>query len=180
MGHSLDEAGSKSYIKPNANSIAGWRVKQVSCFFLFIITFVILTVYFVLQNYLSRRKTSTRNTFICPFKERCWCKVRFRVSATADVIQLEAQGEHTAESHVQDKVASSSLPRLSKWFRLIRWPALLQCAVGSSCFRIPYPRFLLPRHVLLLVRSVRRVRGHCCRFCRARTSKAVSPACPPR
>ncbi len=36
MGHSLDEAGSKTFIRPNANSIAGWRVKQVTCFFLFI------------------------------------------------------------------------------------------------------------------------------------------------
>jgi hypothetical protein len=33
LGHSLDEAGSKTYIKPNANAIAGWRAKQVSNFF---------------------------------------------------------------------------------------------------------------------------------------------------
>ncbi len=33
LGHSLDEAGSKTYIKPNANVIAGWRAKQVSNFF---------------------------------------------------------------------------------------------------------------------------------------------------
>jgi hypothetical protein len=57
-----------------------------------------------LQNYVSA-KESTRNTFICPFKKRCGCNVKFRVTATADVIQLEAQGEHTAESHAQDKVA---------------------------------------------------------------------------
>ena len=30
MSQSLDEAGSKIFIKPNANSIAGWRPKQVS------------------------------------------------------------------------------------------------------------------------------------------------------
>ncbi len=30
MTQSLDEAGSKIFIKPNANSIAGWRPKQVS------------------------------------------------------------------------------------------------------------------------------------------------------
>ncbi len=30
---------------------------------------------------------------------------QFSISATADVIHLEAQGEHTAESHVQDKVS---------------------------------------------------------------------------
>ena len=34
MTQSLDEAGSKIFIKPNANSIAGWRPKQVSCSFL--------------------------------------------------------------------------------------------------------------------------------------------------
>ncbi len=28
MAQSLDEAGSKTYIKPNANSISGWRQKQ--------------------------------------------------------------------------------------------------------------------------------------------------------
>jgi hypothetical protein len=45
MGHSLGEAGLKSFIRPNANSIAGWRVKQVSYFFHSIfISFVILTI----------------------------------------------------------------------------------------------------------------------------------------
>ncbi len=34
MAQSLDEAGSKIFIKPNANSISGWRPKQVSCSFL--------------------------------------------------------------------------------------------------------------------------------------------------
>ncbi len=34
MQQSLDEAGSKIFIKPNANSIAGWRSKQVSEAFL--------------------------------------------------------------------------------------------------------------------------------------------------
>jgi hypothetical protein len=33
MAHFLDEAGSKTYIKPNDNAIAGWRAKQVSYFF---------------------------------------------------------------------------------------------------------------------------------------------------
>jgi hypothetical protein len=32
LGQSLDEAGSKTYIKPNANAIAGWRAKQVRYF----------------------------------------------------------------------------------------------------------------------------------------------------
>ena len=34
MSQSLDEAGSKTFIKPNANSTAGWRPKQVSYAFL--------------------------------------------------------------------------------------------------------------------------------------------------
>ena len=29
LAQSLDEAGSKTYIKPNSNAIAGWRAKQV-------------------------------------------------------------------------------------------------------------------------------------------------------
>jgi hypothetical protein len=84
LGQSLDEAGAKSFIKPNVNAMAGWRSKQVSCFFPARILSVILTIYFVLQNYVSRKESSrsTRNTFICPFKERCGCKVKFRITAT--------------------------------------------------------------------------------------------------
>ncbi len=58
-----------------------------------------------LQNYVSRKESSTRNIFVCPLKDRCGCSVEFRVSATDDVIQLEAEGEHTAESHFQDNVS---------------------------------------------------------------------------
>ena len=36
--------------------------------------------------------------------EGCGCPVKFRIIATAYSIELQAQGEHTAESHVQDKV----------------------------------------------------------------------------
>ena len=43
---------------------------------------------------------------------------------------------------------------MSKWFRPIRWSALLRRGVASSCFRIMHPRFLLPSNVLWLVRSV--------------------------
>jgi hypothetical protein len=111
LGQSLDEADAKSFIKPNANAISGWQSKQVSCFFLFVrIISVQITVYFVLQNYVSRKESSrsTRNSFICPFKDRCGGNVIFRITATADVIQLEAQGEHTAESHIHDKVSKFS------------------------------------------------------------------------
>ena len=48
---------------------------------------------------------STLNTFGCPFADRCGCRVKFRIFATAYTIKLEAHGEHTAESHVQDKVS---------------------------------------------------------------------------
>ena len=45
---SLDEAGAKKFIKPNANSIAGWRTKQVSYAFLCRQSFgMILTFCFV-------------------------------------------------------------------------------------------------------------------------------------
>ena len=63
-----------------------------------------LIFFLALQNYVSA-KDSTRNTFTCPFKNRCECNVKFRVTATADLIYLEGQGEHTAQSHVQDKVS---------------------------------------------------------------------------
>jgi hypothetical protein len=52
----------------------------------------------------SRSAESTSNTFVCPFADRCGCPVEFRIFATAFSIKLEAQGEHGAESHVQDKV----------------------------------------------------------------------------
>ena len=44
MGQSLDDAGSKSCNRPNANSIAGWRVKQVSDFLLSILLLMVLIV----------------------------------------------------------------------------------------------------------------------------------------
>ena len=48
LTQSLDEAGSKIFIKPNANSIAGWRTKQVSYAFLCRQSFgMILTFCFV-------------------------------------------------------------------------------------------------------------------------------------
>jgi hypothetical protein len=53
----------------------------------------------------ARSADSTLNTFGCPFADRCSCRVKFRIAATAFQIKLEGQGEHTAESHVQDKVA---------------------------------------------------------------------------
>jgi hypothetical protein len=197
LRQSLDEAGAKSFIKPNANVIAGWRSKQVSCFFPARILSVILTIFCVLQNYVSRKESSrsTRNTFTCPFRERCGCKVKIRITATADVIQLEAQGEHTAESHAQDKVSkfliiqqSSALEQMVSTNPMASSTTVRRGGVASSYFRTPHPRFLLARHVLLLVRSVRRVRGppqrgHYSHSRKERTWKAMkvaSPACPAR
>ena len=54
---------------------------------------------------MARSSDSTLNTFACPFADRCGCRVKFRIFATAITIKLESQGEHTAESHVQDKVS---------------------------------------------------------------------------
>ena len=47
----------------------------------------------------------TLNTFVCPFVDRCDCRVKFRIFASDDKIQLETQGEHTPESHINDKVS---------------------------------------------------------------------------
>jgi hypothetical protein len=106
LAQSLHDAGSKTFIRPNANAISGWRPKQVS--YLLPLMFLSLTNICVLslQNYVSRKaESSTLNTFICPFMERCGCDVKFRIYATASIIRLEGQGEHTAESHLQDKVS---------------------------------------------------------------------------
>lgn len=54
---------------------------------------------------MARSAESTLNTFACPFADRCSCRVKFRIHATAFKIKLEAQGEHTAESHALDKVS---------------------------------------------------------------------------
>ena len=53
---------------------------------------------------MSRSAESTSNTFVCPFADRCGCPVKFRIFATAFSIKLEAQGKHSAESHVQEQV----------------------------------------------------------------------------
>ena len=72
---------------------------------------------------MSRKSDSTLNTFGCPFAERCGCRVKFRIFATADTIKLEAQGEHTAESHVVDKVSK---------FLSIRQSAALEQMVSTN------------------------------------------------
>ncbi len=59
MTLSLDDADSKIFIKPNVNSIAGWRAKQVSYSFLSIFLFDI-------------------NSFFCIVEQ---CGTQFRVDA---------------------------------------------------------------------------------------------------
>ena len=72
---------------------------------------------------MARSAESTLNTFGCPFADRCSCRVKFRIAATAFKIKLEAQGEHTAESHVQDKVSK---------FLSIQQTAALQRMVSAN------------------------------------------------
>ena len=57
-----------------------------------------------MQNYVSRKSATKLNTFVCPFAERCECRVKFRITATEKTIQLESQGEHSAQSHASDKL----------------------------------------------------------------------------
>jgi hypothetical protein len=71
----------------------------------------------------ARSAESTLNTFACPFADRWSCRVKFRIHATAFKIKLEAQGEHTAESHVQDKVSK---------FLSIQQTAALQQMVSTN------------------------------------------------
>ncbi len=72
------------------------------------------------------------------------------------------------KTRLQSFCPFSSPPRLSKWFRLIRWSVQLQCGAVSICCRIPPPVFLLPSNDLLLVRSLRRVCGRWSHFRKAR------------
>jgi hypothetical protein len=111
MTQSLDEAGSKIFIKPNSNFIAGWRTKQASYIFL-LIHCLILTLYFCCRTMCLGAQSRHPAHFFCPFADRCGCPVKFRSFATAFSIKLEAHGEHSAESHVQDKVTKKlSIPQ---------------------------------------------------------------------
>ena len=64
MQQSLDEAGSKIFIKPNANSIAGWRPKQVSEAFLLIFCFE--TNIFDLYCRIMWRAAPSRRSILLP------------------------------------------------------------------------------------------------------------------
>ncbi len=57
-----------------------------------------------MQNYVFRKTITKLNTFVCPFAERCECRVKFRISVTEEAIKLEAQGEHSVQSHASDKM----------------------------------------------------------------------------
>jgi len=137
MEQSLDEAGAKPFIKPNANSIAGWRPKQ---------------------NYVARSADSTLNTFACPFADRCNCRVKFRIFATAFEIKLEAQGEHTSESHVQDKV--SKFLTIQQSAALERMVSTNPMVSATSCRRglelLPDPAVRIsPSKQRLVARAIR-------------------------
>ena len=126
---------------------------------------------------MSRSSDSTLNTFKCPFVDRCGCNVKFRIFATAFNIKLESQGEHSAESHVQDKVTKFlSIPQTAALEQMVATNPMVSATSvlrGSSCFRIPQQQFPLPSYVLLLVRSLRRVCGHCSHSLMARNWTAM-------
>jgi hypothetical protein len=187
MAQSLDEAGTKIFIKPNANSIAGWRSKQVSYSFLSICLLdtnsIVLYCRTMWHAAPSRRSilllvhllidaAAGSNFELLRLRSRSsW---RHRVSILPRVMY---------KTRFQSFCPFSSPQRLSKWFRLIPWSVLLQRGAVSSCFRIPPPKFLLPSNVLLLVRSVQRVCGHCSHFRMARNwtaMRAVLLDCPNR
>ena len=72
---------------------------------------------------MSRVSDTTLNTFVCPFADRCDCHVKFRVIVTDRAIALQSQGEHSAESHAQDKVSK---------FLSIPQTAAVQQIVGTN------------------------------------------------
>ena len=74
----------------------------------------------MVQNYVPRGQGApTLNTFVCPFVDRCDCRVKFRIFASDDKIQLETQGEHTPESHINDKVSKFLMHRQSAAIDLV-------------------------------------------------------------
>jgi hypothetical protein len=108
MELSLDDAGTKTIVKPNPNSIAG--LKQVSEVIPLFNLLPLIIVFHVVRNYGDQ--VMARNTFVCPFAERFNCPVKFRIFASEARIQLETQSEHTAESHVIDMATKFlSLPQ---------------------------------------------------------------------
>ena len=61
MAQSLDEAGEKSFIKPNSNAIAGWRAKQVRYFFhSFLISFSVVPFIIFLNCRITFRSSIQR------------------------------------------------------------------------------------------------------------------------
>ena len=57
---------------------------------------------FVLQDYKSRDGSGGNRIYVCPFDNRCGCRVRFRVVKLNNEIRLQSDGKHDAESHSVD------------------------------------------------------------------------------
>jgi hypothetical protein len=77
LGQSLDEAGSKTYIKPNANAIAGWRAKQVR----YVVHFSFI--------------------LLCGFNNFCCiAELRFSQGFNAQYFHLSIQGEMRMQSQI--------------------------------------------------------------------------------
>ena len=145
MTQSLDEAGSKIFIKPNANSIAGWRPKQVSYSFLSI--FLLDTNSFVLYCRTMWHAAPSRRSILLlvhllidaaavsnfellrPRSKSSW---KHRVSILPRVMY---------KTRFQSFCPFSRPPRFSKWIRLILRSVLLHFGAVSSCFQVPPPKF---------------------------------------
>ena len=75
---------------------------------------------------MSRKKPLRQDTFVCPFVDRCNCRVKFRIYASDTIIRLLTQGEHTPESHLEDKVTKFlSVPQAAAVERIISTMPLL-------------------------------------------------------
>ena len=57
---------------------------------------------FVLQDYKSRDGLGGNRIYVCPFKNRCGCRVWFRGLKLDNGIRLQSDGKQDAESHSVD------------------------------------------------------------------------------
>jgi hypothetical protein len=99
MAQSLDEAGEKSFIKPNSNAIAGWRAKQVSYFFLILFLYL------------------TNSSFHC--RTTCLAKPSLRQTILSFVHLWNDAGALSNFEFLRPHTASSSILRVSILLRVM-------------------------------------------------------------
>ena len=63
---------------------------------------MVINFFFDLQDYKSRDGLGGNRIYVCPFENRCGCRVRFRVVKLCNEIRLQSVGKHDAESHSVD------------------------------------------------------------------------------